>query len=455
MKHFYRHITDRYLFRAIISCSMAMGVTLSVLNGNILWIIISSLLLLICLYWQWKLYRRHTKKVLFLLDAIENDDTSIHFSEKEDIADDQLINQALNRVASILYNVKNETIQQEKYYELILDCISTGILVLNDTGAVYQKNNEALRLLGLDVFTHIKQLAAIDTRLMEILTQCRSGDKLQTRLSNERGTLNLSIRVSNITVRREHLRILALNDINNELDEKEIDSWIRLIRVLTHEIMNSVTPITSLSDTLLTLIQDSEEQNIKGEHISSEKETAEEIRNGLHTISATGKGLLSFVENYRRFTRIPTPEPSLFYVKGFIDRMVELARYQYPDSHITFRINITPDDLILYADANLISQVLINILKNAIQAIEAGKVHEGIITLRAYCNESEAVLIEVSNNGPAIPEEIAEHIFIPFFTTKEGGSGVGLSISRQIMRLSGGSLSLHPGKETMFVLKFN
>ncbi len=310
-------------------------------------------------------------------------------------------------------------------------------------------------MLGLDVFTHIKQLAAIDTRLMEILTQCRSGDKLQTRLSNERGTLNLSIRVSNITVRREHLRILALNDINNELDEKEIDSWIRLIRVLTHEIMNSVTPITSLSDTLLTLIQDSEEQNIKGEHISSEKETAEEIRNGLHTISATGKGLLSFVENYRRFTRIPTPEPSLFYVKGFIDRMVELARYQYPDSHITFRINITPDDLILYADANLISQVLINILKNAIQAIEAGKVHEGIITLRAYCNESEAVLIEVSNNGPAIPEEIAEHIFIPFFTTKEGGSGVGLSISRQIMRLSGGSLSLHPGKETMFVLKFN
>ena len=200
---------------------------------------------------------------------------------------------------------------------------------------------------------------------------------------------------------------------------------------------------------------DLEELKAKSESISSDKETADEIRNGLHTISTTGKGLLSFVENYRRFTRIPKPEPSLFYVKGFINRMVELARHQYPDSHITFHSHITPDDLILYADENLISQVLINLLKNAIQAIEAAGIPEGIITLNAYCNENEAVLIEVSNNGPAIPPEVAEHIFIPFFTTKEGGSGIGLSISRQIMRLSGGSLSLHPGKETMFVLKFN
>lgn len=455
MKHFYRYITDRYFFRLFISLLLAGAVTLSSIYGDFLWIALSSLMLLASIRWQWNLYRRHTQKVLFLLDAIENDDASIHFSEHEDIPDNRIVNQALNRVASILYNVKSETAQQEKYYELILDCINTGVLVLNNTGAVYQKNNEALRLLGLEVFTHVSQLVRIDAHLMELLTHCRPGDKMQTRLSNERGTVNLSIRVSDITIRQEHLRILALNDINNELDEKEIDSWIRLIRVLTHEIMNSVTPITSLSDTLLTLIQGSEELKMKSEHISSDKETAEEIRNGLHTISTTGKGLISFVENYRRFTRIPKPEPSLFYVKGFINRMVELARHQYPDSHITFQINITPDDLILYADENLISQVLINLLKNAIQAIETAGVSGGIITLRAYCNESEAVLIEVSNNGPAIPPEIAEHIFIPFFTTKEGGSGIGLSISRQIMRLSGGSLSLYPGKGTMFVLKFN
>ncbi len=413
------------------------------LGDPLFWAIFCTALLPFALHWQQKLYRHHVRKVLFMLDAIENNDNAIHFSETEETADARLVNNALNRVAHILYNVKSETAQQEKYYELILDCVNTGILVLNDSGAVYQKNSEALRLLGLNVFTHVSQLDRVDTRLTTLLAGCRPGDKLQVPFSNERGTVNLSIRVSNITVRQEHLRILALNDINSELDEKEIDSWIRLTRVLTHEIMNAVTPITSLSDTLLGLTE--------------EQASKEEIRNGLQTISSTGKGLLAFVESYRKFTRIPTPEPSLFYVKSFIKRMVELARYQYPDAPITFHTNITPDDLILYADENLISQVAINLLKNAIQAIESEKDgnKEGQIHIRAYCNEAEAVLIEISNNGPAIPQDIAEHIFIPFFTTKEGGSGIGLSISRQIMRLSGGNLSLLPGKETTFVLKFN
>ena len=332
--------------------------------------------------------------------------------------------------------MKAETAQQEKYYELILDCINTGVLVLNDNGAVYQKNNEALRLLGLDVFTHIQQLSRIDKRLMETFSSCRADDKLQITFTNERETVHLSVRVSDITIRKEHLRILALNDINTELDEKEIDSWIRLIRVLTHEIMNSVTPITSLSDTLLSLA----------------KTTDSEIRSGLQTISATGKGLLSFVESYRRFTRIPTPEPSLFYVKAFIDRMTELARHQNPAGNISFHSEITPADLILYADENLISQVVINLLKNATQAI--GEQTDGQVFLRAWCNEDEEIMIEVKNNGPTISPEIAEHIFIPFFTTKEGGSGIGLSISRQIMRLSGGSITLLPGKETSFILRF-
>ncbi|MGI6815674.1 sensor histidine kinase [Bacteroides sp. KG123] len=405
--------------------------------------VLLSVLLPIVLYWQRKLYRRHVQKVFFMLDAIENNDNSVHFSEKEALADTRLINHALNRVIRMLHNVKSETVQQEKYYELILDCVNTGILVLNDNGAIYQKNNEALRLLGLNIFTHISQLNRIDPRLCTILTNIRPGEKLQVTLNSEQGTMNISIRVSNITVRNEHLRILALNDINNELDEKEIDSWSRLTRVLTHEIMNAVTPITSLSDTLLELAE--------------EQTSHEEIRHGLQTISSTGKGLLSFVESYRKFTRIPTPEPSLFYLKNFIERMIELARHQHPNARVSFHTHITPDDLILYADENLISQVVINLLKNAVQAIESnnGTDKEGRIDIRAYCNEAEAVLVEVSNNGPVIPDAIAEHIFIPFFTTKEGGNGIGLSISRQIMRLSGGNLSLLPGKETTFVLKFN
>ena len=397
----------------------------------------------VLLYKLHKQNRRHARQVLFLLDAVENNDYAVHFAEDERDADTRLVNRALNRIAHILYNVKNETAQQEKYYELILECVNTGIVVLNDNGAVYQKNNEALRLLGLEVFTHISQLERIDARLTSRFAACRAGDTFQVPLQNERGLMNLFVRVSDINIRNERLRILALSDINNELDEKEIDSWIRLTRVLTHEIMNSVTPITSLSDTLLELTTQGAPQ--------------EEISNGLRTISRTGKSLLSFVESYRKFTHIPTPVPSLFYVRDFLARMTELARHQYPDARIDFRIKVEPDDLILYADEGLVGQVVTNLLKNAVQAIEGEKERQqpGLIRLRAYCDEAEAVIIEVSNDGPSIPEDVAAHIFIPFFTTKEGGSGIGLSISRQIMRLSGGSIALIPGRETTFRLKFD
>lgn len=386
--------------------------------------------------WQVQLYRHHIKQVLFMIDALENNDATFHFPEEQGTRPDKQINRALNRVGHILYNVKSETVQQEKYYELILDCISTGLLVLNDTGAVYQKNREALRLLGLNVFTHVRQLDRIDHPLMDKLEHCRAGDKLQATFYNERGTVNLAIYVSDITVRQEHLRILTLNDINTELDEKELDSWIRLIQVLTHEIMNSVTPITSLSETLLNM--------------AGEKD--EELRRGLQTISTTGKGLLTFVESYRQFTHVPTPQPSLFYIKSFMERMVELARHQHDCPNIRFTVDIQPDNLILHADENLLSQVFINLLKNAIQAIGARL--DGRIELKARCNAAEEILIEIRNNGAPIPPEITEYIFIPFFTTKEGGTGIGLSISRQIIRLSGGSITLLADRETTFVIKF-
>ena len=449
-----RSLKSQYLFRIAVSLLWAVvtgALWMSVWTNRgsshtydtlLFGAVVATLALFVLVYWQYGLYRAHTRKVLFLLEALENDDASVHFVETEANRDNRLVSQALNKVAQILYKVKNETAQQEKYYELILECVNTGILVLNDNGAVYQKNSEALRLLGMEVFTHVRQLERVDSHLMEVVTACRP-----------RGTVNLSIRVSDIHVHQEHLRILALNDINNELDEKEVDSWIRLTRVLTHEIMNAVTPITSLSDTLLTLMNEEADAT----DVSDRSASQEEIRNGLQTISSTGKGLLSFVENYRRFTRIPTPEPSLFYVKAFLQRMVDLTRHQHAEAHVVYQLEVVPDDLILYADESLVSQVVINLLKNAIQAIESGVCTgtEGRICLRAYCNEAEAVLIEISNNGPAIPADIAEHIFIPFFTTKEGGSGIGLSISRQIMRLSGGSITLLPKGETTFVLKFN
>lgn len=419
--------------------SLTVGATICFLNNNLLWGIIFGIIIILLFVYIRLQSQENTKKILFMLDAIENSDNSFKFSNRNLTGKNKQINESLNRVTQILYNAKIETVQKEKYYELILNTVNTGILVLNDNGSIYQSNNEAMRLLGLHVLTHIKQLAQIDPTLPERFSDFVSGTKEQISFANEQGTVNLSVKVSDIVIRNEHLRILAMNDIKNELEEKEIDSWIKLTRVLTHEIMNSVTPITSLSDTLLTL-----------------PETNEEMKNGLKVISTTGKGLISFIESYRKFTHIPKPSPSLFYVTDFIGRMVELARHQKPHPNIKIETTVMPADLLVYADENLIAQVVTNLLKNAVQAI--GNKPNGIIIITAKSNAADEVVIEIHNNGPAIPPEVTEHIFIPFFTTKEEGSGIGLSISRQIMRMSGGSLTLkHSSKEegTTFRLTFS
>ena len=245
-------------------------------------------------------------------------------------------------------------------------------------------------------------------------------------------------------IKDKPVRIIAISDVSHELSNQEIDSWIKLIRVLTHEIMNTITPVTSLSETLL-----------------KELEESESLRIGLETIHKTGTELLSFVNNYRRFTYVPQPQPSLLYVEPFLQRMALLCNHEVS-------IEVAPKDLIVYADESLIAHVVTNLLKNATEAIkehsenfstgtdkskETDKskdctfAQNPYIQIKAYANEQEAIIIDVINNAGLIPDDIAAHIFIPFFTTKKEGSGIGLSLSRQIMRVSGGTLSLHQDKE--------
>lgn len=381
----------------------------------------------------WGFYRFYTynhRKVAFLLDAIENHDPSVHFYEQVVDNDSSQVNVMLNRIARILHNVRQETIQREKYYELIMDFVETGIVVLDDKGTVFQKNQKALKLLGMEVLTHVRQLSRVSEHLEKAFEEAHSGQKLQVEYATERGTMHLSMRVSGITIQDKQLRIIALNDINHELDEREIDSWIRLTRVLTHEMMNSLTPVTSLSETLLSL---------------PGAQADEELRQGLETIRTTGKGLVNFVMSYRKLTRLPSPEPTLFDVHPFLLRMVQLAEHQHPCPNIRITLEAVPEDLMVFADESMLAQVMTNLLKNAIHAI--GTSVEGEIRLRAYVDDQDMIHIEVSNNGPEITPEMAEQIFIPFFTTKEDGSGIGLSLSKQMMRLQGGSIALLPYKD--------
>ena len=358
-------------------------------------------------------YRRNIKKVRFLFDAIDNGDFSFNFPTEKRNKEDKILHQSLNRIKLFLQHTREEQMEREKYYEQILNAVDTGIMVVDSQDNILQHNQAALRLLDTDVLTHINQVREKlkDEHLAKHETQAMLKDK--------------------------HVRIIALSDVSHELSNQEVDSWIKLIRVLTHEIMNTITPVTSLSETLLKEL-DNEEQN------AAEPQPTEQakLKQGLETIHKTGTELLAFVNNYRRFTHVPQPQPTLFYVEPFLERMAMLCNHEV-------EIAVTPKDLLAYADESLISHVVTNLLKNAVEAfndLQSIPTTKPFIRLHAYTNEQEAVIIDVSNNAGLIPDDIASHIFIPFFTTKSEGSGIGLSLSRQIMRVSGGSLSLSQDK---------
>lgn len=349
-------------------------------------------------------YRRTIGKVTFLFNAIDNLDFSFNFPEQ---GRDKLVNESLNRIRRILETARREAIERERYYEQIINAVSTGIMVVDERGCVLQHNEAALRLLGVEALTFESQAAA--------------------KLASD----DFSKRDTTAMLHGKKVRIIAFSDIRNELSSREMESWTKLIRVLTHEIMNNVAPITSLSETL------------------SHKANDNEIKEGLSVINSTGKQLLNFVDNYRRMTLIPKPQPKLFYVKPFLERMVAISKEYSKASNIS--LNIPVPDLLLYADESLIAHVMTNILKNA---VEAGA---SAITLAAYTAPDDSVCIDISNNGKPIPSEEAQQIFVPFFTTKLTGSGIGLSISRQIMKQSGGSIELITSGDapTLFRLKFS
>ena len=434
-----KRLLHTVFFKIIVTLLCCAALTSSILLGEFLIAIPIGILFIISCRGLYLQYLMHARQVIFMLNAIENDDFSFKFSSDSPLRSDILVNRTLNRITAIIQKAKVDAVQKEKYYELILNSVNTGIIVADENGNIFQTNNEALKLLGLSVFTHLKQLYKISPDLPDILQNVGPGEKQQTSFVNERGTVHLSVRTSKMVINNTKMCIYALNDINSELDDKEIESWIRLTRVLTHEIMNSITPITSLSETLLSL----------------HKNANKDIRNGLEVISSTGKGLIDFVESYRKFTHLPTPQPSLFYAAGLAERIKQLTQCNNTLSGTQIIISIDPHDLIIHADEKLITQVILNLVKNAMQSI--GNAADGLIQIKGYCNPDESVSLEIMDNGPGISPEMADHIFIPFFTTKEGGSGIGLSISRQIMRLHGGTLTLKSSplkKETAFILTF-
>lgn len=375
--------------------------------------------------------RRMRTKVSYMLDALEDKELNFRFDERR--LRGRKFNRILNRLRNIFDKERHEIIAQEKYFGLMLDHVKTGITVVEKDGRVAYCNNTALSLLGIATFGHIRQLRSVSDSLYASFQTVADGSEERASYYNESGKITVSLTASEATIGKDSVRIIAFNDISNEIAENEQQSWSRLIRVLTHEIMNTITPIASLSDTLLGF------DDISGE-----------IKNGLSTISESSKGLIKFVDSYRNLTRVAPPVKKAFYLRELAERVISLTREQTVMNGAVCTYEELSEDIILYADEGQITQILINLVKNAIQA-EARN-----ITITARLTLSEQTIINVANDGIPISLESQDEIFVPFFTTKQEGTGIGLSLSRQIMRLHNGSLALTKSDEsgTVFTLLF-
>ena len=393
---------------------------------------------------------RVNERISYFFEAVKNDDFSLVFPNRKDDRILQKLNENMAAVNRQIQQIHSRNEQQEKYFHALIESVKIGILTFDERGFVVDVNHAFLKCTGLDQFTHLSQLKRLDRHLYEGIHQLSTqGSRLIT-FSGPSGKTSISVRSSVFRQKNQLLRLLTVQEINQELDEKELDSWMRLIRVLTHEIMNSIAPVTSLADTLSNFFSKD------GRPVSvteiDERTIASTIR-GLEVIREQGRGLIHFVELYRKFTRLPKPEKEVVDLRKMIDRIILLNQAILKEQKIILDLQINDDATTATIDEKLVSQVLINLLKNGVEALRdtfAPRISIGVQ------NKSGRIAIVVQNNGPEIPAEIMDEIFVPFFTTRENGNGIGLSLSRQIMRLHGGSLKVVSDPiKTVFTLLFD
>jgi len=429
-----------YAFTALLIVAVALT-TVLIVSGNYLFSVAGIILMAISLANLRRCYARYNSNIIFLLNALENGDYSYRFSANKLSAREREINQVMNRIGDILATARKEIIENEQFLALILESITTGIVIIDDNGIVHRTNRTAKEMLGLTVFTHVNQLRVIDETYPEMFRRLRAGDSRQLSLTNEKEERPVSLRVSQILLKRGMMRVLTMNNIGNELEMKEMESWIRLIRVMTHEIMNSVAPVTSLSETMLALYRDSTTDSA-----TLRQNTLE----AFETINGTASGLLAFVQSYRKFTSVPQPEKKACDLTALVRKAIRLHERQMRDNGITITLS-TNEHIVAQADENLIMQVVINLLKNAAEATETTSDRRIIITLAG--DETDGASIDFANTGDPIPPDVLPHIFVPFFTTKTDGSGVGLSVSRYIVRLHGGKLTHRLSSDSLTVFR--
>ncbi|NLT51855.1 MAG: GHKL domain-containing protein [Ignavibacteria bacterium] len=388
------------------------------------------------------------KELTKFLQSIKYSDFSAGFNKDYLGGSFTGLNEAFRDVMKKFQEARAEKEENFRYLQTVIQHVGIGLISFNQLGDVEFFNSAAKKNLKINSLKNINQLNGTYKNLLEKFNAIKAGEKITIKINAENDLQHLFIYATEFKMRNQNVKLIAMQNIQNELEEQEMQAWQKLIRVLTHEIMNSITPISSLASTLSKMLPE-----LKSGCDTGNTEIFEDIDSAVNTIHKRSNGLLNFVEKYRSLTRIPKPVFASVSVDQLFIRMKLLMLPSLSENNISLNTKVNPENLELYADSDLIEQVLINLLKNAIQSL--GKSDSGVISLTAGIDNQGKAVIKVTDNGPGIKEDVADKIFVPFFSTKQDGSGIGLSISRQIIRAHGGSLqvSSKPNEETVFTIR--
>lgn len=365
------------------------------------------------------------------------------------------LKKAFNDVIRDFQDIRAEKEENHYFFQNVIQHIGIALIAFYKNGNVEMFNNAAKKLFSKTKLNNINDLRTISSTLAESLLNMKAGDRDLIKIRDGDYFLQLAIYAREFKLHNQNITLVAIQNIQEELEEKEMEAWQKLIRVLTHEIMNSIAPIASLSSTVNSIIDTTKNEEGISDPRKLSRETIEDIQNALTTIHKRSNGLIHFVETYRSLTKLPTPNFRIVPVKHIFSSVKLLMEEEFKNTGIKLECLVEPESLELTVDVELIEQVLINLIKNAFHAMNGQK--DGLVTISAKISERGRIGIFVKDNGPGILKDVLDKIFIPFFTTKTEGSGIGLSLSRQIVRMHGGTLTAYsdPEKhETIFTIKF-
>lgn len=451
----YKNFKLNVVVRVLVITLITFLFTYTLYNESFL---LTKLIVFGLLAYQVYLLVKHVEKsrrdLTTFLNAIAYDDFSQTFTNPDGSQDELSI--AFQQVMRKFRDIRNEKEAHYHYLKTIVQHVGIGLMTFDQKGDIQIINSAAKKFFRVNQLKNIHALEKYSPELVKSFERLQTGGRDLVKIERGDDTVQLAIYAIELTLRGENFKLISLQNIQSELEEKEMEAWQNLIRVLTHEIMNSVTPISSLAS---TLEDEMEHQLGVFEHNQScmiPKDDVEDLHLGLKTIRRRSDGLIRFVTDFRNMATVPMPKPEEFEVREVFERIATLMRHETEAAGIEVSINVQPESLTLLADIELIEQVLINVYQNAVYALKDDEKPDKKLILHAYQDAKKRTLISIKDNGVGIDEEALEKIFIPFFTTKKKGSGIGLSLSKQIMRKHNGSISakskLKEGTE--FLLKF-